>query len=183
MSTLLERLVSTLMMALVTWTQFRMGPQNNAVVPGQLHTAWRVETNGQISASPTVADGMLYVGNNNGLLYALDVGRGTILWKAKVPNPLMSAPLVYNDLVIVGEGDPTSRTSSPSEPVSVGQGPSALIGFDRATGELRWQTMLKGSAMPTPAIINGILVHHDGAGYITALNPVTGEQRYSHSIG
>jgi outer membrane protein assembly factor BamB len=183
MSALLDRLVSSLTMALVAWTQFRMGPQNNAVVPGELHAAWRVETSGQISASPTVADGTLYVGNNNGLLYALDVSNGAVLWQTKVPNPLMSAPLVYNDLVIVGEGDPTSRTSSPSEPVSVGQGPSALIGFDRATGELRWQTMLKGSAMPTPAIINGILVHHDGAGFITALNPATGRLRYSHSIG
>ena len=114
MSALLDRLVSSLTMALVAWTQFRMGPQNNAVVPGELHAAWRVETSGQISASPTVADGTLYVGNNNGLLYALDVSNGAVLWQTKVPNPLMSAPLVYNDLVIVGEGDPTSRTSSPT---------------------------------------------------------------------
>lgn len=183
MSTLLERLVATLTMALVSWTQFRMGPQSNAVVPGELNTTWRTETGGQISASPTVADGTLYLGNNNGVLYALDVGTGEILWKAQVPNPLMSAPLIYGDLLIVGEGDPTSRTSSPSEPVSVGQGPSALIGLDRASGKIRWQTMLNGSAMPTPAIINGILVHHDGAGYITGLNPTTGEKHYSHSIG
>jgi outer membrane protein assembly factor BamB len=43
--------------------------------------------------------------------------------------------------------------------------------------------MLNGSAMPTPAIINGILVHHDGAGFITGLNPATGDKRYSRSIG
>ena len=84
----------------------------------------------------------------------------------------MSAPLIYGDLVIVGEGDPTSRTSSPSEPVMVGQGPSALIGFDRYGGSVRWQTMLTGSAMPTPAIVDGILVNHDGAGWINGLNPV-----------
>jgi outer membrane protein assembly factor BamB len=95
----------------------------------------------------------------------------------------MSAPLIYGDLVIVGEGDPTSRTSSPSEPVMVGQGPSALIAFDRASGNIRWQTMLKGSAMPTPAIINGILVNHDGAGWVNGLDPATGDVRYAHSIG
>ncbi|HZY95832.1 MAG TPA: PQQ-binding-like beta-propeller repeat protein [Candidatus Cybelea sp.] len=183
MSAILERLVSTLTMALVAWTQFRLGPQNNAVISGDLHTAWRTETGGQISASPTVADGTLYVGNNDGALYALDVASGQVLWSAHVPNPLMSAPLIYGDLVIVGEGDPTSRTSSPSEPVSVGQGPSALVGFDRASGKVRWQTVLLGSAMPTPAIINGVLVHHDGAGWINALDPATGEKRYAHSIG
>jgi outer membrane protein assembly factor BamB len=160
-----------------------MGPENNAVVGGSLDTAWRVETGGQISASPTFVDGVLYVGNNNGSLYAIDANSGKILWIARVPTPLMSAPLVYDDLVIVGEGDPTSRTSSPSEPVMVGQGPSALIAFDRLSGELRWQTALSGSAMPTAAIIGGILVNHDGAGSINALDPSNGAIRYQHSIG
>jgi len=99
-----------------------------------------------------------------------------------VTNPLMSAPLVYGDVVIVGEGDPTSRGSSPSVPVMVGQGPSALIAFDRFSGAIRWQTSLHGSAMPTPAIINGILVHHDGAGWISGLDPTTGATRYAKSI-
>jgi outer membrane protein assembly factor BamB len=183
MMVLLERLAATLTMAIVAWTQFRMGPQNNVVLGGSLQATWRTETGGQISASPTVADGTLYIGNNIGSLYALDVSSGQVLWTAHVPNPLMSAPLIYGDLVIVGEGDPTSRTSSPSEPVMVGQGPSALIAFDRSNGKIRWQTMLAGSAMPTPAIINGILVNHDGAGFINALDPSTGEKRYSRSIG
>jgi outer membrane protein assembly factor BamB len=165
------------------WTQFRMGPQNNVVVGGTLETTWRIETGGQISASPTVIDGTLYIGNNNGSLYAIDAGNGQILWKAHVTNPLMSAPLVYGDVVIVGEGDPTSRTSSPSEPLSVGQGPSALIAFDRTNGNVRWQVPLSGSAMPTPAIIDGILVNHDGAGWINGIDPATGTKRYARWIG
>lgn len=183
MEPVLERLVATLTMAIVAWTQFRLDPQNNAVVGGPLHAAWRTETGGQISASPTAGEGTLYIGNNNGSLYALDAQTGQILWKAHVLNPLMSAPLIFGDLVIVGEGDPTSRTSSPSEPVMVGQGPSALIAFDRATGVRRWQTTLAGSAMPTPAIIDGVLVHHDGAGWVSGLDPATGEKKYARSIG
>jgi outer membrane protein assembly factor BamB len=185
MIALAGRLLATLLMTAIVpaWTQFRIGPQNNAVVDGTLQTSWRIETGSQISASPTVDDGTLYLGNNNGTLLAIDVRNGQVLWKSHVPNPLMSAPLIYGDLVIVGEGDPTSRTSSPSEPVMVGQGPSALIAFDRASGNVRWQTMLKGSAMPTPAIINGILVNHDGAGWVNGLDPATGDVRYAHSIG
>jgi outer membrane protein assembly factor BamB len=165
------------------WTQFRMGPENNAVVAGTLDATWRIETGAQISASPTLVDGVLYVGNNDGSLFALDVGDGRVLWKAHVTNPLMSAPLVYGDLVIVGEGDPTSRSSSPSEPMMVGQGPSALIAFDRFGGVLRWQTPLDGSAMPTPAIVDGILVDHDGAGRVNGLDPETGARRYVRGIG
>ena len=167
----------------VVWTQFRLGPQNNAVVDGSLETSWRIETGGQISASPTFVNGTLFIGNNNGALYAISASTGKVIWTARVTNPLMSAPLVYNDLVIVGEGDPTSHTSSPSAPMMVGEGPSALIGFDRYHGSIRWQTAVNGSAMPTPAIINGILVHHDGAGWISGFDPATGDKRYQHWIG
>jgi outer membrane protein assembly factor BamB len=176
-------LVMTVAIVAPAWTQFRMGPQNNAVVAGTLQTSWRVETGGQISASPTVVDNTLYIGNNNGFLYAIDAASGQILWKAHVPNPLMSAPLVYGDVVIVGEGDPTSRTSSPSEPVMVGQGPSALIAFNRSSGTMRWQLPLSGSAMPTPAIVDGILVNHDGAGWINGVDPASGTKLYARSIG
>jgi outer membrane protein assembly factor BamB len=48
---------------------------------------------------------------------------------------------------------------------------------------MRWQTPLSGSAMPTPAIVNGMLVHHDGAGWINGLDPATGERRYARWIG
>lgn len=185
MTMLVGSLLATLTMAVVApaWTQFRMGPHNNAVIAGTLNTAWRIETGAQISASPTLIDGTLYLGNNNGTLYAIEAGTGRIIWKAHVRNPLMSAPLVYGDVVIVGEGDPTSRGSSPSEPIMVGQGPSALIAFDRSTGETRWLFPLQGSAMPTPAIIDGILVNHDGAGWINAMDPATGKKRYSRWIG
>ncbi len=183
MTTLAGFLAVMMAIAAPVWTQFRMGPQNNAVVGGRLETTWRIETGGQISASPAIMDGTLYVGNNDGSLFAIDVTSGQVLWKAHVPNPLMSDPLVYGNVVIVGEGDPTSRTSSPSEPVMVGQGASALIAFDRSSGEIRWQTPLSGSAMPTPAIIDGILVNHDGAGYINGLDPATGKKRYARWLG
>ncbi len=176
-------LTATLAAVSPAWTQFRMGPQNNAIVGGALDVTWRVETGGQISASPTLVDGALYIGNNNGLLYAIDVASGAVVWKTHVTNPLMSAPLVYGDVVIVGEGDPTSRSSSPSEPVMVGQGRSALIAFDRFDGTIRWQAPLSGSAMPTPAIIDGILVDHDGAGWVNGFDPSTGAKRYATSIG
>ena len=67
------------------WTQFRMGPENNAVVPGTLHASWRVETGGQISASPTIVDDTLYVGNNNGSLYAIDVNTGKMCGRRTFP--------------------------------------------------------------------------------------------------
>jgi hypothetical protein len=69
------------------WTQFRLGPDNNAVVTGSLDTSWRVETGGQISSSPTLADGIMYLGNNNGVLYAIEPQSGRTLWTFQAHNP------------------------------------------------------------------------------------------------
>lgn len=166
------------------WTQFRLQNDNNAVVSGTLEATWRIRASGPFSSSPTVAGGRLYVGDNGGTLYAIDPAAGKIVWKAHVTNPLMSAPLVYKDLIIVGEGDENSpQGSSPSHPIRVGAPPSALLAFDRQSGALRWRIPLKGSGMPTPAIIDGILVHHNGAGYVLGIRPETGEILYTRKLG
>lgn len=95
----------------------------------------------------------------------------------------MSAPIVYKDLVIVGEGDENSPIgSSPAHPIRVGKPPSALLAFDRNTGALRWRVPLKGSGMPTPAIVDGILVHHNGAGEVLGVRPETGEVLYARNL-
>ncbi|HEV7179857.1 MAG TPA: PQQ-binding-like beta-propeller repeat protein [Candidatus Baltobacteraceae bacterium] len=164
------------------WTQFRLNAQNNAVVPGNLSATWFVRTGGPISASPTIVDGTIYIGNNAGWLYALDAASGSVKWRFRVSDPLMSAPLVYNDLVIVGEGNEQSVGPTPSAPLYVGTNTNALLAFERTTGTLRWRTLLPGSGMPTPAIVNGVLVHHNGAGWVTALDPATGRKLYARDL-
>jgi outer membrane protein assembly factor BamB len=164
------------------WTQFRMGADNNAVIAGDVSTTWHIDTHGQISASPSLVDGTLYIGNNEGRLYSINAASGRTNWVFHVNNPIMTAPLVYEDLVIVGEGDATSQSNMPNEPLVVGQGPSALLAFDRETGTMRWRVQLAGSAMPTPAIINGVLVHHDGAGWVSGYDPLTGHKLFAHHL-
>jgi outer membrane protein assembly factor BamB len=165
------------------WTQFRLQNSNNAVVPGTLEASWQLHTGGPFSSSPTIASGTLFVGNNNGGLYAIDAASGKTLWTYHLDNPIMSAAIVYQDLVIVGEGNENSpQSASPSHPIKVGSPPNALLAFDRRTGALRWRVPLPGTGMPSPAIIDGVLVHHNGAGYVYALDPQTGRVLYSRNL-
>jgi len=165
------------------WTQFRLRDTNNAVVEGSLEATWQLRTGNPFSSSPTVADGALYAGDNGGGLYAIGPANGKILWQQHVRNPLMSAPIVYGDLVIVGEGNENSpEQSSPSHPILVGSPPNALLAFNRHTGKPQWQLTLPGSGMPTPAIVDGILVHHNGAGYVYGIDPLTGKVLYKRNL-
>lgn len=165
------------------WTQFRLNDANNAVVTGDaLSVKWQTETGGPISASPTFANGIVYIGNNTGTLFALRAVDGHVVWKHHVSNDLMSAPLIYHGLVIVGEGNATSTGPGPGQPLHVGTGQSALIAFNARTGVIHWRAPLQGSGMPTPAIVDGVLVHHDGSGHITAIDPITGHVLYIRNL-
>lgn len=164
------------------WTQFRAHASNNAVIGGDLKVQWEVVTDGRISASPTFAHGMVFIGTNAGTLYAIRASTGQIAWKHHVANALMSAPLLYRGLVIVGEGNAGSPYGMGVGPAHVGSGESALIAFDEKSGALRWRTLLRGSGMPTPAIVAGVLVHHDGSGRITGMDPMTGRMLYEHRV-
>lgn len=165
----------------IAWTQFRAGATHNVVLPGDLHTAWTAVTGGAISSSPIVSGDTLYVGNNKGYLSAIDVRTGAIQWRRHLSNDVMSQPLLYDNTLIVGEGDANSFGSAPA-PVYVGMGPSAIVALDPRNGALKWRTTVAGSAMPTGAIVNGVLIEHNGAGWITALDPSNGKVRYARNL-
>jgi outer membrane protein assembly factor BamB len=166
-----------------SWTQFRLNADNDAAIPGTLQVSWHIRTNGAFSSSPALVGTTLYIGNNAGTLYAIDVLTGRVLWTYHVHNPIMSAPIVYGDAVIVAEGNENSPTNStPARPIHVGAGPNAIVALRRENGTLLWRRALGGTGMPTPAIVDGILVHHDGAGDVVGLDPQTGALRYERNL-
>src|SRR5689334_5160816 len=115
------------------WTQFRFNTANNVSLSGNMEASWHVATDAGFSSSPTIADGTLFIGNNAGRFYALDPHTGRVRWQFDAKNPFMSNPLVYNGIVIVGEGNQETY-HDPAEPKSerllIGTGESALIGLD-----------------------------------------------------
>jgi outer membrane protein assembly factor BamB len=166
-----------------SWAQFRLNPRNNPVLPGTLRVAWHLKTNGGFSSSPTLAGTTLYVGNNAGQVLAVNVENGKPLWTYRVTNPVMSAPIIDGNLIFVAEGNENSPTdSTPARPLHVGDGPNAIVALNQSDGKVVWSRALDGTGMPTPAIVNGVLVHHDGAGNIVGLNPQTGAVVYERNI-
>ena len=165
------------------WTQFRLTPGNNAVVAGSLQTSWTLKTKGAFSSSPVIAGGLLYIGNNAGEMFAIDPLSGKVKWTRRVANPIMSAAVVTGNLAIAGEGNEESpANSTPSHPIHVGDGPNVLLAFDRTNGNIVWKKWLPGSGMPMAAIVDGVLVQHNGGGYVLGVNPLTGASIYSVKV-
>ena len=136
---------------------------------------WRYATGGRVRSSPTVADGVVYVGSFDGHLYALDAARGTLRWK-----------FATQGVTIEPEGGGYDRRSVQSSPavtadlVVVGCRDGRLYAVDRSTGKERWNFDHQISwVVGSPAIVGGraIVGSSDGR-FVHAVDLATGKEAW-----
>jgi outer membrane protein assembly factor BamB len=175
-------LMVSLLFPLTHWDQFRHNIGNNAVVRGTLSSSWRIQTDGPFSSSPSLTGDAIYIGNNNGTLYAIQAQSGNVLWTFHTESPLMTNPLVIHGSVIVGEGNQISYVADDGR-TQVGTSENAIIALDASSGRERWRVQLAGTGMPTPALVDGVLVEHDGSGEVTGIDASNGHVLYKTHIG
>lgn len=93
------------------WPLFRHNHLNTGYNPrtsgpdGPVGAAWRFETDGAIRSSPAVVAGSVYVGSNDGHVYAVDARTGEKRWKFETGGPIVSSPAVFEGTVFVGSAD------------------------------------------------------------------------------
>jgi len=66
---------------------------------------WSFETNSSVYSSPTVVDGTVYVGSNDGNVYALAASDGSEQWSFETGDYVTSSPTVVDGTVFVGSYD------------------------------------------------------------------------------
>ena len=67
-----------------------------------LKVKWVFPTAGDVYGTPSVVDGIVYVGDTSGTFYAL-TSSGAIVWKTNVGSPITDSALVTNQMVIFGD--------------------------------------------------------------------------------
>ena len=66
---------------------------------------WAFETGGELSSSPTVAEGTVFVGSDDDYLYAVDAATGEQEWAFETGADVESSPTVAEGTVFVGSKD------------------------------------------------------------------------------
>ncbi|MEV8638028.1 PQQ-binding-like beta-propeller repeat protein [Streptosporangium sp. NPDC051023] len=166
---------------------------------------WTHKTNSSIDSSPAVVNGVVYIGNNYGKVYALDAATGAERWTRKVGDWVFSSPAVVNGVVYVGSGDGkvyaldaangaerwTHKTgklinSSPAVVngvVYIGGGDGKVYALDAATGVERWTRKVGDWVFSSPAVVNGVVYIGGGDEKVYALDAATGAERWTHKTG
>jgi len=118
---------------------------------------WRFDNDKPLHSSPTVADGVVYVGDEGGKLHGLAADSGKPLWEAKVGAAVGGAPAVSNGAVAIGVADGTVRA------------------FDAKTGAPRWLTSVGGRILGSVAVELDMVVVVSTDGQMTRLDLATGK--------
>ncbi len=169
---------------------------------------WRYNCGDGLLASPVVVDGVVYVGNINGV-NAIDAYKGTLIWKTTEVDAFVSTPAVSGGMLYVGsfasdslcafrvsDGQLVWRyiagnyvNSSPvvaGDTVYVSSDDHYLYALNAATGALRWRFNCSGSQphdglSSSPVVANNVVYVTAYDGNVFAINTQTGEKIWNHT--
>ena len=110
---------------LVAWPMFRGDQGLTGVAAGRLPEAlelrWTFKTGQAVKSSAAIADHRVFIGSDDGTLYALSTETGKQLWSFKAGQSIEASPLVLDGTVFVGSVD------------------NNLYALDAAAGAVKWR--------------------------------------------
>ena len=137
---------------------------------------WSFATGGQIDSSPTVSNGLVYVGSHDGKVYALNASTGMVgenselhndvVWSFTSGNMIMfSSPAVADGVVYVGSYD------------------SNVYALNATKGAFIWSYKTGYSVVSSPAVSNGVVYVGSEDDNVYALNASTGALIWKYATG
>ena len=133
---------------------------------GDVRWAHRPDSLAQFRGTPAdLGDGRVAVADTRGVVHAIDVSSGRILWRADAGAPVYRSAEASGGLLAV----PTTR--------------GTLVAFDATTGATRWTVRAApGVRMATPALADGLVVVGGTDGVLRAHDAQTGAERWTREV-
>src|SRR5688572_2423850 len=112
--------------AVTTAAMFRGNPARTGEEPGPGPVGdpvlrWQFETDGRVDSTPAVVDGVVYVGSDDGNIYAVAVDTAEERWRFTTGGAVDSSPAIASGVVYVGSAD------------------GSFYALDASSGEERWR--------------------------------------------
>ena len=134
---------------------------------------WTYTTGLTVTSSPSVVDGVVYIGSLDRNLYALDATTGALLWKYDIGERndyVSSSPAVSNGVVYIG-GLKTK-----------------IHALDAYTGDLQWKyklpirTTVRSGVSSSAAVADGVVYIGNMDGNLYAFSEENGDLLWSYAI-
>ena len=132
---------------------------------GSTKALWKFECEDEIRGSPTLHEGIIYVGAYDNNLYALQALSGEFIWKYATDGGVVSKPVVYEGNIYVGSED------------------KRLHVISARSGKIVWSYYTQGPIRSSPFIAEGhVFIGSDDA-YLHAVNAMSGRKAWNIDAG
>lgn len=102
----------------------------------EIKKIWQHNTGYTIGSSATVSDNLVYVGDDFGIFYSLELESGKIKWTYKTRNSIYSTSVIYENYLVFGSAD------------------SSIYCLDKNTGNLKWEFRTQAAVLGSPLIFD-----------------------------
>ena len=128
---------------------------------------WTYDTGSDVRSSPAIVNGILYIGDTDGTLYANDAYTGENIWTFQADGPIYSSPAVEDEIVYFLSASGT------------------FYALDAGTGTVSWSVSIGGGPWDwsSPAVHNGKVFIGASSGIIYCFDATTGLQIWNTNIG
>src|SRR5436309_4274848 len=106
---------------------------------------------GPVVSSPVFGEGTLYVSTITGRIFALNPSDKKIKWHLNIGSPIVSTPLLHNQILVVATYDSWVKGTS-----FVGK--NFLFGIDRENGKQIWKFEIPGDVFSSPCLVDGKMI-------------------------
>ena len=145
------------------------GPSNNDLRPDfsvnkeypNVKRVWHKALRGGIYSTPVTDGEHLFIGDDVGILYCLDLKSGTPIWNFETGMRIVGSPAVSDGVVVFGSANYN------------------IYGLDAKTGKELWHITTKQAVMGAATIHEGIAYIGGGDGRMFAINIHTGDIKWS----
>jgi len=191
------------------WPMFRHNPGHTGYTespaPSTMALVWSYTTGGHVfSSSPAVADGMVFIGSDDGKVYALNQSKGSMIWTfATGGDDVSSSSAVADGMVFVGSRDgfyslkqstgamiwvfnESVSTSSPAVAdgmVFIGADSGIFYALGEFTGAKRWISGTPGGVFSSPAVADGMVFIGGWDWKVHAIDQSTGATIWKYTTG
>ena len=167
----------------ISWPTWGFDAVHNRVSPyahrPPYRVAWTFRARSLLEFPPAVAYGNLYVTNNPGVTFAVDVKTGKQVWRHRSGRCAASSPAVDGKVVYQSFLNTPPCNSASSPDVLTGE----VIAYDALTGKVRWRAAI-GPTESSPLVHEGRIYVGDWRGNIYALAAATGKVLWTyHTAG